>query len=458
VQVADAPVDTTTAQQTIVSPLQRPVVVTLVHGTVLFARWPRVLRLLTSFAKMWPRAQAKPAWHMKGSQFSERLLASLGPHAHVASYCWSGGNSVWARIHAAGADGDFGKAAARNTLSLRQHVAQMAVDHDGAAQVLVAHSHGGNVCLYALRDESTARAVDGLVCLSTPFVHARERVDSGVLDDFLKVLLGLVYLVVFFGASQWVSSRVPEPWDSVIFVSSFTVAIMAGALWWVRRDARQRALRLWAESVAQPHVHRPPTMVLLSDGDEALLALKISEGLNVVSRGLWRVTFSLPSVVWQTIGRWGRWRAVVYGVLSLAALVFLLLNDVQSPFVDPEKTWSALQVLKFLAAAFMIPMALYIVLGLALSAPALVAMLLGYPLLVFSRWLAFGWGGSIGVEITAETCPLGDASITRLGPPADATGLRHAHSYHDERAPESIAEFIVQTIGGHRANTLRSSG
>ena len=64
----------------------------------------------------------------------------------------------------------------------------------------------------------------------------------------------------------------PEPWDSVVLVSSFTVAIMAGALWWVLREARQQSLRLWAASVTQPQGYRPATMVLLSDGDEALLA------------------------------------------------------------------------------------------------------------------------------------------------------------------------------------------
>ena len=316
------------------------------------------LRLVNTLTKMWSRGPAEPAWHRKGSPFWEHLSASLGPHAHLTSFCWSGGNTVWDRIFAAGAEGDFGKAAARSTVSLREHVAKIAADPSGPTQVLVAHSHGGNVCLYALRDGSTARAVDGLVCLSTPFVHARERVDSGLLDDALKVMLWIVYLTAFFGAIQWVSSRVPEPWDSVVLVSSFTVAIMAGALWWVLREARQQSLRLWAASVTQPQGYRPATMVLLSDGDEALLALKIAEGLNVIARGLWRVTFSLPSLAWHTIGRVGRWRGVMYGVLALAALVFLLLNDAQSPLVDSAKTWSVLQVLKFLLAAFLIPMAL----------------------------------------------------------------------------------------------------
>lgn len=141
----------------------------------------------------------------------------------------------------------------------------------------------------------------------------------------------------------------------------------------------------------------------------------------------------------------------MYALLALATLAFFLLNDPRSSLVDPAQTWSVLQILKLLLLTFGIPLGLYGALGLVLFAPAFVAMLLGYPALVFSRWLAFGWGGSIGMEITAETCPLGNASVTRLGPPADAPGLRHAHSYHDERAPTLIAEFIEQTIGHRRA-------
>ena len=161
--------------------------------------------------------------------------------------------------------------------------------------------------------------------------------------------------MAFFGATQWVSSRVPEPWDTVVFVATFTVVIMAGARWWARRELRQQALQSWADSVTQPQGYRPPTMVLLSDGDEALLALKIAEGLNVIARGLWHVTFSLPSLVWHTVNRWGK---AVYALLALAALAFFLLNDAQSPLVDPAQTWSVPQILKLLLLTLVIPLVL----------------------------------------------------------------------------------------------------
>ena len=126
----------------------------------------------------------------------------------------------------------------------------------------------------------------------------------------------------------------PEPWDVVVFVPSFMVVLVPFVLLWRLREPRQQALRLWADSVTQPQGNRPATMVLLSDGDEALLALKITEGLNVMVRGLWRFMFSLPRVVQHTIDRLGRWLLVLYGVLVLAAVAFGLWNDHQSPLVE----------------------------------------------------------------------------------------------------------------------------
>jgi hypothetical protein len=445
--VTDAPSAIATATDTLDLPLQRPVVVTLVHGTVLFARWPRVLKLLTVLEKLWPNRQVEPAWYTNESKFVTRLTANLGPLAQVVHYTWSGGNSVWERIHAAGAEEDFGQAVEDNPRSLRNHIAQIAEDHPGATQVLVAHSHGGNVCQYALRKSSTASCVSALVCLSTPFVHARRRVDSSVLDNTLRVLLGILYLAVFFVASQWMSSRVPEPWDSVIFSVLFTLVIFVGVFWWARRERRRNVLRWWADSVAaEPQPDGPPMLVLLADADEALLALKIAEAFNVMSRGLWRMTYSISQLLWRTRTS-VRQRQWLYGGLSLVTLVILVLTDAQSPLIHPEKMWSFVQVLKFLAASALIPLFLALILVLAFMAPALVAMLIGYPVLMFSRWLAFGWGGSIGVDVTAEACPLGTATVTRLGPSNGSSGLQHTHPYHHQHAPVLIAKFIAETTG-----------
>ncbi len=63
------------------------------------------------------------------------------------------------------------------------------------------------------------------------------------------------------------------------------------------------------------------------------------------------------------------------------------------------------------------------------------------------RWVAFGWAGSFDLEMTAETCPVGTATIARLGPRLGPRGLRHGYSYNDRRAPVHIARFIRRGLG-----------
>lgn len=430
------------------------VVVTLVHGTILFARWPALRRALTWLGRLWRRGNAGPAWYGEGSAFRERLETqlrhTLNGRPHILHLRWSGGNTVWDRLRAAGAERDFGKIRRRSgdaSETLRNHLARVARDFPGAAQVLVGHSHGGNVCLYALRDQGTRNAVSALVCLSTPFVHARERHDSKALRDVLQVLAGAVYLAVFLASSMWVKARVPEPWDSVVFVGGFMLVIVAGAIYWALREDRSLAERAWAESIASSETEAPPTFVLLSDGDEALLALKVAEGLNVVARGLWRAAYELPARAFTIVGPRKRAGVMVYTLLSLVTLVWLLLNDAQSPLAgNPEAEWSPRFVLMLLMASLFVPAALLGALLLAVLLPALSALLLGYPALFLFRWLAFGWGGSIGLDVTAETCPLGTATVTRLSAPPGARGLRHAHIYSDERTPGLIAGFVRQAL------------
>ncbi|MGH9159364.1 MAG: hypothetical protein ACRD2X_05185, partial [Vicinamibacteraceae bacterium] len=208
-------------------------------------------------------------------------------------------------------------------------------------------------------------------------------------------------------------------------------------------------LQAWAESsVGQPQIEGLRTLVVLSDGDEALLALKVAEGLSVMTRALWRLAFWLPHRVMRTVHQWGKRRVVVYGLMSFLSLGVLLFIDTQSPWgPNSQQSWTPDLVVKFLGAAAIAPGLLFLTLMLSLAMPAFGALLLGVPALLFFRWLAFGWGGSIGLDMTAETCPVGTATVVRLGSAPNALGLRHAHSYNHERAPHLVAEFIAGIVG-----------
>jgi len=79
----------------------------------------------------------------------------------------------------------------------------------GGRRYLVAHSHGGNVALQALRDETARLKVDGLFCLATPFLFSKRA-------PFSRNLFGFSALTLLLGTLQW-SSRLPLVWSIALW-------------------------------------------------------------------------------------------------------------------------------------------------------------------------------------------------------------------------------------------------
>lgn len=143
-------------------------VFTLIHGT--FAKGAR-----------WVKKEGKP------KLFRCRLRAALEPEYNVQfddTFDWG--------------HGFFGRPW-DNTLSARRSGASKLVEHlknavnpPGARRYLVAHSHGGNVALQALKDEAARKKVDGLMCLATPFLFSKKAQFRRDLFGFSALVLGLV--------------------------------------------------------------------------------------------------------------------------------------------------------------------------------------------------------------------------------------------------------------------------
>ena len=55
---------------------------------------------------------------------------------------------------------------------------------------IVAHSHGGNIALYALRNPEARKAIDGVICLATPFLKSKDQ-------PILRDLFGFSALILF---------------------------------------------------------------------------------------------------------------------------------------------------------------------------------------------------------------------------------------------------------------------
>src|SRR5260221_5348567 len=126
-------------------PSQPEVIVTFIHGT---------------FAQ-------QAAWVRPGSALREGLERAFGKHVAFQPFSWSGDNTVYARKEA----GD----------ELADRLNTIHAAHPDVRQVLIAHSHGGNIAVYALRDLRGDVNVAGIACIATPFLHANLR-DERIFD------------------------------------------------------------------------------------------------------------------------------------------------------------------------------------------------------------------------------------------------------------------------------------
>jgi hypothetical protein len=81
---------------------------------------------------------------------------AAGADALIEPFDWSGRNSHRARVRAGRALGD--------------HLTALIERYPGAAHAIVAHSHGGNAAMYAVRTAGLAARIGAIVCMATPFV------------------------------------------------------------------------------------------------------------------------------------------------------------------------------------------------------------------------------------------------------------------------------------------------
>jgi len=115
------------------------------------------------------------------SLMADALRSFLPPPVEILRFAWSGRNSPRAR-----------RVAADN---LRDHL-RNAINNNpvNAHHFVIAHSHGGNVALQALNDPGLMQTIDGVACLSTPFLSVRDR-EVGPNGRHMVLLATVLWLV-----------------------------------------------------------------------------------------------------------------------------------------------------------------------------------------------------------------------------------------------------------------------
>ena len=257
------------------------VIVVLVHGTR-----PRVLG-----REVFP----PPTWTRSGSPFQQRLTAALTDKTLFDEFIWDGANTHAARLAA-------GEALAERLRRLRN-------EHPFARLVVVAHSHGGNVAMYAMRhlqpaSPATPHIVDTVVCLGTPFF----RVTLRDLDVVLWRFWISVYYGIFLGLLASFVAFVPlAGLVSLTLARGFMIAIGAVFIGWLlfgkrlmkrwMASGRAAAIAPRARELARrvdstPPASGPQLLIVKSARDEARLWLTLADrtASALSAEGLLRVT------------------------------------------------------------------------------------------------------------------------------------------------------------------------
>jgi hypothetical protein len=183
------------------SEVQHQLLITLVHGTWPRGFFPRLFRF-----KQWVRGlmgrrqpwEPPPFWFEEGSPFLARLSAELHDIPHkITPLPWTGENSIFERDKTAHV--------------LAKHLSAEHAQHPQATQLVIAHSHGGNIALRALRhlpkrDASQLCGAESanplVVTLATPFIEVHQ-VDFGRRPFYVRVAMILFLIGPILGAFSW---------------------------------------------------------------------------------------------------------------------------------------------------------------------------------------------------------------------------------------------------------------
>jgi hypothetical protein len=164
------------------------------------------------------------------------------------------------------------------TERLKKKLAMRLKDSPKAHHYIICHSHAGNIALCAVAGNDLENKIDGIVCLATPFLLARER-DFGINP---AVILGSAIVVAVLLLTLGISAVWPGLWDNSIGLwlfqaAMFVFAFLLASLW--LRFAYKLRKELTPAQVSDPSRF----LIIRSPADEASGALVLSQFLSWIT-------------------------------------------------------------------------------------------------------------------------------------------------------------------------------
>ena len=141
------------------------------------------------------------AWTRPGSRLYRRVVSRLPRPRHVEAFRWG----TWNNSHVA-------RASAGQKLANR--LRKLRATYPAARLIVIAHSHGGNVALYALRAQPE-RLVDAIVCLATPYIVPKPR-SIALYSRLAKLNAGMLLLMCVSFTASFVAAQFGYPLSVVM--------------------------------------------------------------------------------------------------------------------------------------------------------------------------------------------------------------------------------------------------
>jgi len=304
--------------------------ITLVHGT-----WPRnVWRdvFLTPFYGKWPsRSFPKSLWFADGSEFRNRLAAALskrGLSARISPSLWSGANSVRERDKAAH--------------KLVEHIRAKQSDYPGSTQVVIAHSHGGNVALRALDQLGVTGDEIFIATIATPFVEIlRTKLSSAETRRIDVMVSATTSVLIPQYAIDIKNTYFPAlnqnvlPFDVLPFIVGLVSLVTFFLFFRLRARNTRKVDELVGLTSLSSSVRKHPLLVLRAVDDEASLALAAAAIGNRLSRLLERLSYKVWTLLRVLIVTTIVTVVVLIAIKAFGPLEKFRALDVMTRFIQP---------------------------------------------------------------------------------------------------------------------------
>lgn len=388
-------------------------------------------------------------WCADDSHCQQSISRALGDNTVFHPLNWSGDNSTKARLGAAEQLADC----------LRLHKQR----HPTAKLHVLAHSHAGNIAMYALKEPQVASLVSSLICLSTPFLHTSPRQLGAKLGKRLEFLASIAVVTVALAAAVVaISSFWPKTASVLLGLLRHDFALFAllpiGLCLWLA--TRYLLIPMWrrlhdnahryCERMRLPSSLPFPVLLVRAAADEASSALGAVQLFSWLLTRLVRllsVTLPLdiddksPAVTEgkrtrRPLPRSIRLGTSIMGIAILLPLVIFLLASIGVDLRMSPDLLALLMLLLFLLGPIIMIWADLV----AFAVMCAVAMLSSALAVVL---LCFGWRQSaataLSTNISAEPTPPGRWDLVQLGHSNDPLETQRTLNHATHSSPSALA-------------------